>query len=53
MELGIVLYILTFLPHESANHIVRDIIHPNQSPANGMIEAPPRNEEASDSDHED
>ncbi|KAK1358715.1 hypothetical protein POM88_043189 [Heracleum sosnowskyi] len=37
----------------SANHIVRDIIHPNQSPANSMIEAPPRPEEASDSDHEE
>ncbi|KAL8096984.1 HVA22-like protein k [Apium graveolens] len=37
----------------SANHIVRDIIHPNQSPANRMIEAPPRHEEASDSEHEE
>lgn len=37
----------------SVNQIVRDIIHPVQRPANGMIEAPPRPEETSDSDHEE
>ncbi|KAL1811906.1 hypothetical protein ACET3Z_021971 [Daucus carota] len=37
----------------SANHIVRDIIYPNQNPANSTIEAPPRPDEASNSDHDE